>query len=282
MSDLTDKSISSSYSGVIHSDESLASSGLSKLYDGIGNESSLSIGRVGQGASITGTLVVTNISITGSLSASSMSVGSLTVGTTGTGASISGNLSVDGSITSTGVLKAGNVSYPTSLTETSIFSIIYPVGSLYLTVNDVNPSTFFTGTNWQKVSEGRYLAGVGESTDVDGNTSTFVSGNNSGRFKETYNLGMVDHIHGVGTMSSSNNDDGSFITQSWTSNVSYSTRGINGDGGGASATLTPQTLSNGLVTSSPLNPITGLPIGSTDTIDIKPPSFAAYIWQRIG
>jgi hypothetical protein len=147
---------------------------------------------------------------------------------------------------------------------------------------DKNPSTYWTGTNWQKVSEGRYLAGIGASTDLDGNTETFTSGNNTGRFKETYNLGMVDHIHGVGTMYGASNDDGAFITQPWTSNVSYSVRGITGDGGGSGATLTPQILSNGLVTSTPLNPTTGLPISNTDTIDIKPPSFAMYVWQRIG
>ena len=39
---------------------------------------------------------------------------------------------------------------------------IYPIGSIYLSVsNSINPSTFFVGTTWEKIEEGRFLLSSG-------------------------------------------------------------------------------------------------------------------------
>lgn len=44
----------------------------------------------------------------------------------------------------------------------------YPVGSIYLSVNDTNPSTWFGGT-WVQIAKGRTLVGV-DTNDTDFNT----------------------------------------------------------------------------------------------------------------
>jgi len=44
----------------------------------------------------------------------------------------------------------------------------YPVGSIYLSVNDTNPATWFGGT-WEQIAKGRTLVGV-DTNDTDFNT----------------------------------------------------------------------------------------------------------------
>lgn len=45
------------------------------------------------------------------------------------------------------------------LTAESILSMVYPVGSVYISVNDVSPAAFLGGT-WEKISQGRVLQGA--------------------------------------------------------------------------------------------------------------------------
>lgn len=49
-----------------------------------------------------------------------------------------------------------------------ILNIIYPVGSIYLSVNDTDPSKCFGGT-WVQIAKGRTLVGV-DTNDADFNT----------------------------------------------------------------------------------------------------------------
>lgn len=50
----------------------------------------------------------------------------------------------------------------------SIIDIIYPVGSIYMSVNNVNPSTYLVNTSWVAWGAGRVPVGV--STDTEFNT----------------------------------------------------------------------------------------------------------------
>lgn len=67
-----------------------------------------------------------------------------------------------------------------------ILNVIYPVGSVYLTINDVNPQTLFGGT-WVKCSGGFIYGSTGTGTSGDnGNGSgTSVSSSGSGNTGST-------------------------------------------------------------------------------------------------
>ena len=54
-----------------------------------------------------------------------------------------------------------NIQLPTASTATTLYDVIFPVNSIYLTATNINPSNSFSGTVWELVSEGRYLAGIG-------------------------------------------------------------------------------------------------------------------------
>ena len=68
----------------------------------------------------------------------------------------------------------------------SIKSAMYPVGSVYITYNNVNPGTFLGGT-WERFGQGRTL--IGEGTGNDGSTSMTFTPNSTG--------GEYQHYHAV-------------------------------------------------------------------------------------
>ena len=66
----------------------------------------------------------------------------------------------------------------------SIKSAMYPVGSVYITYNENNPSNFLGGT-WEQFGQGRTL--IGEGTGNDGNTSmSFTPNSSDGKYKNTH------------------------------------------------------------------------------------------------
>lgn len=50
----------------------------------------------------------------------------------------------------------------TKVSKSDLFNLVYPIGSIYISVNSANPGTIFGGT-WQAYAEGRTLIGVGKS-----------------------------------------------------------------------------------------------------------------------
>lgn len=67
----------------------------------------------------------------------------------------------------------------------SIKSAMYPVGSVYITYNNNNPSNFLGGT-WEQFGQGRTL--IGQGTGNDGSTSMSFTANSTGGL---YNHSMV-------------------------------------------------------------------------------------------
>lgn len=79
-----------------------------------------------------------------------------------------------------------------------IVDLIYPVGSIYISMNSANPSTLFGGT-WEAFGQGRVLIGAG--TGNDGSTSLSFSANQTvGEYKHKLTVNEIpSHNHDVMT-----------------------------------------------------------------------------------
>ena len=56
-----------------------------------------------------------------------------------------------------------------------VLNVIYPIGSIYMSINPTNPGQIFGGT-WSQIAQGRTLMGV-DANDPDFNTSQKSGGN---------------------------------------------------------------------------------------------------------
>ncbi len=52
------------------------------------------------------------------------------------------------------------------LTQKHIVDMIYPIGTVYLTMDGKDPKELFPGTTWKRISEGRFLSDVGAGKDT--------------------------------------------------------------------------------------------------------------------
>lgn len=50
--------------------------------------------------------------------------------------------------------------YDAGMSPLGIVNLIYPIGSIYTSVNNINPGSIFANTTWEKVSSGRVLQGA--------------------------------------------------------------------------------------------------------------------------
>ncbi len=116
-----------------------------------------------------------NITGTGTITGDSLSVYSINSRTSGKFSMDSnGNLSVK-SLSVNGTNITGNSS---GLTSSQVCNLVYPVGSIYISVNNTNPSSLFGGT-WAQLSD-RFLLGAGP---------TYSNGSTGGSATHTHTLG---------------------------------------------------------------------------------------------
>ena len=79
----------------------------------------------------------------------------------------------------------------------SILDKVYPIGSIYITVNNVNPGTLFGGT-WQAFGAGRTLIGAGTGTDANSTQMAFSAGTTGGEYSHQLTVNeMPSHSHGI-------------------------------------------------------------------------------------
>ena len=90
--------------------------------------------------------------------------------------------------------KASVIHTHTSSDVTDLYNLIYPIGSIYLSVNSVDPSTLFGGT-WEKIKD-KFLLSDGD---------TYSIGSTGGEATHTLTIDeMPSHDHSA--ISSSNGD----------------------------------------------------------------------------
>lgn len=145
-----------------------------------------------------------------------------------------------------------------------IFDLIYPVGSVYLTINDVNPQTLFGGT-WVKCSGGFIYGSTatgtrGENGNGTGTNTSTAGGGNTGSTAITVDQ-MPPHNHTTS------------VKFSWGGGSSYGMSWTNGEYQGP--------YDNGLGAITTKN--TGGGKGHTHTLNNHShdiPYFDCYIWKR--
>lgn len=145
---------------------------------------------------------------------------------------------------------------------------LFPIGAVYITYNNVNPSTFLGGT-WVQFSQGRTLVGVGESDDEDSHSRAFEEAEEGGKYKR-YLVAAIGATHNsvnrIGYIASS-------ISQYQTNNgIAYA---IDGSIGATNASArhwnhgTPVAEQNADIAA-----------GETPYVDMMTPYITVYFWRR--
>ena len=87
--------------------------------------------------------------------------------------------------------------------------LIYPIGSVYMNFNNVNPSALFGGT-WERLGVGRTLISAGGGTSPTGDANTYTGWgnwngtNNTTWFPSGEKGGCVDHVLTINEMPNHN------------------------------------------------------------------------------
>ena len=136
----------------------------------------------------------------------------------------------------------------------SIVDLIYPVGSIYMSVNSANPETLFGGT-WQQIKD-RFLLSAGD---------TYAAGNTGGSAKAT----LPSHTHTVGS--------GGYQLWGAKSGAGSTEPGnqISGD-----AKYYAAVKGNSTANYKWLNSVDSKGVSNVSQANM-PPYLAVYVWQRI-
>lgn len=98
------------------------------------------------------------------------------------------------------VNQQGHVTYGKKINKLDadgLLDLIYPVGSIYMSMNATNPETLFGG-KWEAIAQGRCLIGAGTGTDSRKESKTFAAGDTGGEYNHQLTVGeMAQHSHTV-------------------------------------------------------------------------------------
>lgn len=153
----------------------------------------------------------------------------------------------------------------TSSDQTINFDQIYPIGSIYMNVGEVNPATLFGGT-WEKI-EGKFLIGA---------NSNYVLGSPGGDTKHKHTVGA--HTHNLGDSGFACVDfSAQYINTREVSGVSYS-QNLRKTISGAVASKS-ETRTYGTALGGKTGAMTAVPQTSETTI--LPPYLPVNMWKRV-
>ena len=172
-----------------------------------------------------------------------------------------------------------------SLTAESILSMVYPVGSVYISMNDVSPAAFLGGT-WEKISQGRVLQGASDTqtagTEVSAGLPN-ISVSSNGEHTHTrgsMNITGAIGMHGMGACTVIGNVNGAFYGPGADSayhapDCAGGASSIGTINFSAARTWTGSTSSDGAHSHNAY--ITGITGNSTT---VQPPALLVNIWKR--
>ena len=167
----------------------------------------------------------------------------------------------------------------------TIANIIYPIGSIYMSVNSTSPATLFGGT-WVRI-EDTFLLAAGTTYAAGG-----TGGNTTHTLQEeelpSHTHGLNSHTHGAGTYAAVEVSDHTHNVQGFRSVASSSGgnpvvayKKISGD---AASTSTPVLSGGGH--GHTISGTSGAASGNTEAtgngtaFSILPPYLAVYVWKR--
>lgn len=184
--------------------------------------------------------------------------------------------------------------YYQQLTNSELLSLVYPVGSIYTSVNNTNPGSFLGGT-WASFGAGRTLIGVNSSDDdfsaaqkTGGTKQVTLSTDQMPSHTHTGSTDSGDGNHNHNAQTADASLEGTFTAFRGTTGGIVSRVGESSDNVGGTGT----TRENLKITAdhqhqininnsgAHIHDFTTESAGGSEPIDILPPYITVYFWRR--
>lgn len=157
-----------------------------------------------------------------------------------------------------------------------IGKIMYPIGSIYMSVSPDNPSNIFGGT-WIAWGAGRVPVGVGTGTDINSTTQTFAADSTGGEYSHTLTTQeMPAHYHVPGREADKSNGSNTHFSTNVTLGTDEVLRDTVGSGS-KGGTVIKSTDGAGWLNDTR----TTSTVGGSQTHNIIQPYITCYMWKKI-
>lgn len=174
----------------------------------------------------------------------------------------------------TGSLTAGKMVFPSLTAITTLIDFLYPVGSVFISLENTNPGIRFSGTLWEQTSQGKFIVGVGTGIDSNNNSATFGAGDNESGDYSTFltEAQIPEHYHFVASADVSFENDQRPTANDYVA-VAKNPAGVGTLEYGLAGINTVATIgkTSGVVRST-----------AVSGTNLTSPSYGLYIWKRIG
>lgn len=173
---------------------------------------------------------------------------------------------------------------------TSMWDIIYPIGSIYMSVNDTNPAILFGGA-WEQISN-RFLLGAGSvaAGKTGGASSVTLKTDNLPSHSHAVNShthSIAQHTHTASSASAGAHTHGVYYRTDNTTGGSSQRVGSSSSNAGTHSTKSAGAHSHTITVGKGGPTATGATspgtsaVGGGKAFSIEPPYLAVYMWKRI-
>ena len=145
--------------------------------------------------------------------------------------------------------------------------LLYPIGSIYMNIQDTNPSVFFGGT-WERIN-GRFLVGAGSNGASGNEALNLTAGTTGGVYRHQHEYGIkYGAYYGQPTTTS---DSTALQLKTWSSSntQSWSTATQKGNVQGRYSSWSGEGSISSMEHSA-----------NTKLVDNLPPYLTVYMWKR--